>query len=230
MRVGIYGDSFVKSSMDWLSWPSYLSKMYDVEVYGSPGTSIEKTTQDFIENYQKYEKNVVILTEPSRVYLPNNPYFKNMYLNEIFIKNLTKDIDKKDQKEILDYFHFHIKYVNDADINFTKYLAYRNFIKSFNTDVLIIPAFRLEKANEIIPLVEISVIDTTTKTSYAKKLETLCTTDGDPRPCHMSVTNNFIFANKVARWIRKGKFKHSKKDYVVSPTYEDLFENLLDNT
>ena len=227
MKIAIYGDSFVKSSMSSYSWPEFLKKDYDVIVDAAPGASIEYVLKKFNENQQNFDKIIIVLTEPSRIFLPNHPHFQHMYLNEIFIKNLTKDISQKHQKEILEYFYFHTKYVHDEEVCRLKYLAFNDYILKKRPDVLILPAFTVND-NSIMPLSCISNIDTSHKV-YGRKLYKESSTVGDPRPCHMSVPNNLILSKKIKKWIKTGKFSHLVNDYVSVENYEQLFKLPIDN-
>ena len=222
MRVGIYGDSFVKSGMDWYSWPTFLKKQYNVTVDASPGVSIEYILKKFNQTHENFDKVIVVLTEPSRVFLSNHPHFKHMYLNETFIKNVTKDIPKIEQKEILEYFHFHVKYVHDNESCKLKYLAFKEYILKKRPDCLILPAFDLG-TDSIMPLVYISSIDFKHPV-YGKQIEEESLTNGDPRPCHINVTNNCILAGRIKKWIKLGKFNHTIGHYKTVDSYEDLFK------
>jgi hypothetical protein len=87
MKIGLYGDSFVTGSMPKLPDGSYdvgfnyhWSKLleqelgHDITNLGESGSSIYETYVKFINQHERFEKNIVVLTIPGR-------YFKKIKLS-----------------------------------------------------------------------------------------------------------------------------------------------------
>lgn len=226
MKLGIYGDSFAAAPTNRRSWITPLL-VYDTQIYADDGVSVDYTLKTFVETHEMFDKVIVCLTEPSRVYIPNHPNFNHMYLDEIYIKNKTSKIPYSEQKKILDYFRFHVQYVQSREVEKHKFSAVYHYIKALRKkDCLILPCFNKEEKNMHMPLMDISRIDLINK-DYGKKLRDCCDNYGDPRQCHLSPINNFILGSKIKKWIRTSKFRHNIKDYQTTLTYEELLFNDL---
>jgi len=94
MKIAIYGDSFGNSMIDDLveridrdtrgkAWVELLADEYDVTNFAQTGSSLFYSYKLFLENNQKFDCNIFLVTDPNRITLPN----------EFDIPPLTKHIN-----------------------------------------------------------------------------------------------------------------------------------------
>lgn len=106
MKIGIYGDSFATSHIEHNpnSWYRILATRLNAELtnYAYGGTSVYWTYNNFLENHDKHDLNIVLVTEPNRYtkksVLPNVQYIPNLSNLEWAKTNLE---DITDEQEIL---------------------------------------------------------------------------------------------------------------------------------
>lgn len=86
MKIALYGDSFGTShiSTNPNSWYRILARRLDAKLtnYAYGGTSVYWTYNTFLQNYHKYDLNLVLITEPTRYTkkseLPNVQFIPNL--------------------------------------------------------------------------------------------------------------------------------------------------------
>ena len=109
MKIAIYGDSFATSHLPQNpnSWYRLLAGRLnaDIETYAYGGTSVYWTYNNFLDNYAKYDLNIVLITDPCRYtkksILPNIQYIPNIS-NLAWAKSQIENITPEQEISIRD--------------------------------------------------------------------------------------------------------------------------------
>ena len=92
MLIGIYGDSFAVDDKE-NGWINILRKKYNHRCtsFADSGTDIWFSYNHFIQNYQKFEYNIFVLTDLSREFNPN--FFNKKQLDRLRVAKLKYSIN-----------------------------------------------------------------------------------------------------------------------------------------
>ena len=90
MKIGIFGDSFADNKNGGtpfnqeVSWPSLLSNKFNVTNYSKAGSGVEYSLSKLFEFASKYDKLILTLTSPVRLYINPDHHHKLRDDNELY--------------------------------------------------------------------------------------------------------------------------------------------------
>lgn len=220
MKIGIFGDSFgdrgqgingySPETATSKAWPTYISEEFDITNHCISGSSLYHSAKLFLETHHLYDKIIFLVTEPGRIEVV--PAFRaNLIPHRIAHYEqaalLAEETNNHIYKVAADYFVYFSNFEKESMFHY----ALLEKLKHTRTEnVLFLPCFRLsfdepDRNND--ELFEISNLDTIN--AEAMKY-------GDTRHCHLSDKNNFIFAQKIKKWIQTNIWEYDINDFVRS--------------
>jgi hypothetical protein len=196
MKVGVFGDSYASNveGNSTLSWVELLGKKYNVTNYSSSGTSLFFSMQLFEEYQAKYDKIIFLVTCPGRILLDETSCVNQGARSITGLRNCEYKIDSLDLSQedltvynaVKDYF----LYVQNAEYDSYVHNLMVEEIKRKRPDTILIPSFK-DSFNGV----------TNSMRDVQEKEDGMNYVQEDSRHCHMSETNNKIFASKVEEWL-----------------------------
>ena len=174
MKIAIYGDSFGNSLIEPLkeykecdtrgkAWVELFQDDYEVTNFSYPGSSLFYSYKLFLENNQKFDYNIFLVTEPNRITLPDEfdirPLSKHINLGIIHSLN-HKYSSKVTNDSRLDIIisalqSYYAIVHNEHAINIFHNLMLEN-INRINQNTIIIPCFNQSMPNTQVSLNSIS--------------------------------------------------------------------------
>jgi hypothetical protein len=230
MKIGIFGDSF--ASVKYVenttpTWVDILSTKYDVTNHALPGSNLYYSIKLIKDNHLKYDKIILVVTEPGRIKISKWLLSKNddgeQFVYGIKDHKITNKNNFNTSKKLAyEAAYQYFLYLKDFD--------YDNYIHSLMLDdvksciaknnFIIIPAFNnsLHNGNHS----SMCQIFEKENTHWNIDNETINRNYYDFRNCHMTAENNEIFATKAEEWIA-GKPVHINLDDFVTTTNKDFY-------
>ena len=227
MKIAIYGDSFGNSMINdtveridrntrGKAWVELLADDYDVTNFAHTGSSLFYSYKLFLENNQKFDYNIFLVTESNRITLPDEfdipPLTKHINLSFVdslkhtYSSNATSDSRLTYIISALESYYAIVH--NDHAVDIFHNLMLEN-INRINQNTIIIPCF-----NDSIPNTEVSLNSISgyefydSKVMYYLKEKNYCNftpiedengkwTYNDYRKCHLNEENNKILFNLI---------------------------------
>jgi hypothetical protein len=209
MKIGVFGDSYAEhtaANPAHLEWWQYVQQCPNIEIdnYGFGGSSLYYTWKQFHTHQHKYDKVIVCLTKPNRLWMPHLPKdwqsehvhaldalkhrtFKNPYAARIMKNALTS------------YYKYIVNLEEQQDI----WKLQIADIKRTRPDGLYLACFPDDEIiSDYMPLFEISKLD-----------GDLIGTQRDTRANHFNDKNCRIFAKKIETWIQTNQFSLDIEDF-----------------
>lgn len=221
MKIGIFGDSYssVLPTHTGLAWPSILEQDFEVENYSLPGETMQFIYSNFMDNYHKYDKVIVVPTYPIRF---NSEFCKISSLPHLeFLKDKTTWTLK--QTKILDAVYNYMVYaLEDKIMERNHIMAYNAMIKVMQgtgKDILWIPAFHFLHSMwpSVTTLGQITAMEQTAWGSQWTEYTRQKGGGGDARQCHLTEENNLRLARLV-----KNKLPSLSRSEYLDYTLEDF--------
>jgi hypothetical protein len=226
MKIAVFGDSFADDYHMWPnpytgvgpSWVDYLrNQNIEIDNYADGGTSLFYSYQQFISQYQKYDKIIFIVTSPGRLSVPTSDNRTEEFFSsravEIQLKNCIDYERKRKLNAISDYFVY-VK--NDTFDSVVHKLLIEDISKKHN-DILMIPCFVDSGIDEQMPLRNISAFEA----KFWNMNEILPNSDTvyDARKCHMCEENNLMLGQEIYNWVKTGNYSLTQENF-KTPTKE----------
>tara|TARA_B110000503_G_scaffold70011_1_gene109029 strand:+ start:387 stop:1022 length:636 start_codon:yes stop_codon:yes gene_type:complete len=209
MKIGVFGDSYTEhaaANPAHLEWWQYVQQSLNIKIdtYGYGGSSLYYTWKQFHTHQHKYDKVIVCLTKPNRLWMPHLPEdwqsehvhtldalkhrtFKNPYAAKIM------------KKALISYYKYIVNLEEQQDI----WKLQITDIKRTRPDGLYLACFPdKEIISDYMPLFEISKLD-----------GNLMGTQRDTRANHFNDKNCKIFAKKIETWIQTNQFSLDIEDF-----------------
>lgn len=227
--LGIFGDSFadpyhghdVEPTFHNLGWPNLLDT--HVSIYALNGSSIYYTYKKFIQNHHKHEKNIVIITNPSRIPIEPSDYVKN---HKPWMLGITstgmvdyllekKFISKQENIDILTAFkhwYDHLM-IHSGFFDFASLMIEQ--MKRLRPDTIFIPAFDPPQTDDtVLPLNGpgvVSYMSLEFNGWFNKTGTDTCYKYYDNHPehrtiCHLTIEGNELVAKHVKDALSKGQW------------------------
>ncbi len=226
MRIGIYGDSYA-DNMEWspvTCWATLLSQKYQVTNYGVQGSSLYYSVVNLLKNFKKYDKNILIVTQPGRLMIPDSfpvSHVRNRCIAGMGMIDSLK-YNLKEDSHLAEFYNTAKQYfllLQDFDYEtYIHNLMVEDILKKV-PGVILIPAF----SNSMSSFNGSSMYDITLKETVAwGETESSLKKYNDVRNCHMTAENNAIFADKVEQWIN-GADAYINVDDFCSPTNKEFY-------
>ena len=228
MKIGIFGDSFADPTQmnPTPTWSSILSEKHEVDNYAIMGSNLYYSISLILKNYWKYDKVVLVVTQPGRIMIPENypvSQQKKRFIPGIATISHLKD-NIKPGEEYLDKFyqaaHQYISLLQDLRYEIYVHNLMATDITSRIPNIIAIPAF----VSSGIHIQKNAMMDIYTKECLA--WNSFPYSPQDRRNCHMTAENNVIFASKVEEWIN-GSPVYINVDDFVTPANKEFY--LLNN-
>lgn len=229
MKIAIYGDSFgyehpifgidhPKLKEINPSWVTLLRNEYSVENFCYPASDLYFSYNNFISNYEKFDLNIFIATNPHRLSVKHNNQFIHNSGYPSAKAKLKTDTDpsrNKIHKASVDYF----LYLQDDERDNVFSTLIKNSVKTLDKDCIIIDAFGKD-----------GLFNITTMEDKSWKITpsyTLLDSFLDLRYCHLTEENNYILYNLIDKCIKnKSSFKFDLLNF-VTPSFDERKKYLI---
>jgi hypothetical protein len=221
---------------------------YNIQNFAEAGSSLFFSYNKFLKSYKTFDKIIFITTSPGRFSIPDSANINSPWVSRhvvpVSLKAdydgmdylIGKSIDEKTKqqfihhKRILHAVEDYFTYLYDDGQDVHNNIGLVNNLLVMHPDILIIPTVTNPAA------VDFGLSDPGNNTDkYPSVLTDICkkeiTVTGndffevakvgrDKRHCHMSETNNTIFANKIANYLKTGEFTLNLDDFVYDKTLD----------
>jgi hypothetical protein len=226
MKIGIFGDSFGDDYTMWPtpytdvgpSWVDYLrNQNIEIDNYSRGGSSLFYSYQNFISNYQKYDKIIFLVTTPGRITVQMEDEQNRDWFNFSQVENELKhcfDVERKIKlNAIRDYFI----YVKNSTFDDVVHKLLIEDISKKHNDMLMLPCFEWSGIANQIPLFDIPKFEA--KLWNMKDLLPNSDTEYDARKCHLCDENNLMLGQEMYHWIKTGSYSLKQENFKI-PTKE----------
>lgn len=230
LKIAVFGDSYGARAFtghaDHLSWPEMLAQDgYNITSYCENGSSLDFAYMTFLQQYKQYDVVIFLATYPDRILLP--PTVPDFTGNDRHLAPTT--VDSKEQ--LTQKFISDQRYMSDNAPQLREYLRILNAAKEYFAHLHWMH-LAIEKGNAILARVKklapnslilsnnncyYEELDNPLELSQLTRLEyanVAVPEWPDPLHCHMTQTNNRIFASKIAEWLETGVLSVSTDDFV----------------
>ena len=160
LRMAIYGDSFgdagfikleqgVRNIERW--WTTLLAKKMNARVvdnYSAGRTPFIFSYKNFLNNYKKYDVNIVLVTDPCRYtkpisfsidYIKNKPQYRGPNINTLESFRKEPKLTKEDIAQIDNIINWHM--VSDSDFMKTAHNLMIKEIMRLDPNTILVPCF-----------------------------------------------------------------------------------------
>lgn len=208
INLGIFGDSFADdtNTNNSESWIDVIRKTekYKIINYARAGSSFWYSYKQFIEHNQKYEKNIVLVTTPHRLVIPEDsnidvPKFINyqQVLERFYSLNDNQESLKKDYELIKNYYEKIHNWEQDESLHA---LMLKEII-NLRPDTIVY--YSIPPSKDIFSLFHVVMFECAAlnidillrdKWTYTSNMLTKLHQQGrrDSRKCHMTEENNQV--------------------------------------
>lgn len=212
MKIGIFGDSFGLegisgwgSGMTYKSWSTIIKEHYPLtENFCQGGSSLYYTYLTLSRLEQSFDKFIILITSPGRIYLPDLPYEYRHAPSLASIEYKLRMIDnlqvRLTYKAVIDY-GLHVQDYGGFDTTVHKLLVEK--LQQIYSQSLFLPCFSDSMPGSNCCLLDISLLD-----DFSIGV--------DCRHAHLNYENNIILANKVIDWIDGRDFNFQLSDFTKS--------------
>jgi len=210
MNIGIFGDSYASNTADnpTLSWVDWLRTKYTVTNYAVSGTSLFFSLMLFEKNQADFDRIIFVVTCPGRILLDDSSCLGSGARSITGLRNCeykinTLDLSKEEltvYNAVKDYF----LYVQNSQFDSYVHNLMVEEIKRKRPDVILIPSFK-DSFNGV----SVSMRD------IQEKEDGMIYVQEDTRHCHMSESNNKMFASKVEDWLAGNPVRIDIDDYTT---------------
>ena len=226
MKIGIFGDSYANLKENTTpTWVDILSEKYNITNFGIPGSGLFYSINEIKKHHLKYDKIILVVTDPGRLQLPDwidagkdklNKFFTGLYDFKLVVptSNFTNEVIKEAVKQYFIYLQNQVydRYVHSLMVA---------DIKTIRPNIILIPSF----GSSSFVFTGASMYDITLKENTAWGFADpaiIAEKYRDRRNCHMTAENNVIFAGEVEKWIN-GEPVHINLDDFVITTNKDFY-------
>ena len=207
MKIGIFGDSFAYWKLnDTPTWSEILNEQYEVTNYGAHGSNLYWSIGNFLQHKHKFDKIIFIVTLPGRLLIDPDPNTSPCHLPNIdtamsLLNQMSDPATRAMISAAIDYF----KYLDSASYNEYIHKLMYNDLCSHKTDNTLI--------------IDFSVLSSiTSMENTAIGLPSVMPEDViETRNCHLTPSNNKIFADVVDNWITTGDFNINYNQFNYLP-------------
>lgn len=202
LKVGVFGDSFgyedsifsnksVESRSIGKSWVTLLRDHVNIDNYCKPGSDLYFSYKNFIENYQKFDKNIFLITNFNRFSFKFQNGFVHAHSFNSAKSQLKNNIGEKQRalKASMDYF----LYLQDDEKDIMLRDLFINDIVSKSNNTIFINCFGANSLNEIMQQ-ENQVWNLPSRYTFNEKFI-------DIRKSHLTNQNNEILFGKVLKYL-----------------------------
>lgn len=238
-KLVIYGDSFAKSSgfaqhlnhelakpnLCW-SGSSILTDNYEIDNFSSHGGDFYSYYDMFINNHEKYDRIVFIVTDHTRIgFEYKNKHFCLSGLHNFeqdrdwAIQHFDNEFDKLKVNELFESARIHIMYTIRDKLYEAGTARLIKEIQEIRPDAVIIPAFENQYLDKEI-FNDFFLCQVHNMETYIYNISDNFNQFLDLRPAHMSIENNEILANYVYNRLQGNNMKLSL-DMFVKPKPEE---------
>lgn len=208
MKIGIFGDSFAyEKRNETLTWSEMLGEKHEVINYGSAGSNLYWSIKQFLQFKNNFDKIVFIVTLPGRLLIPDHVTSSievPIHIPNINTATTSLDAFQRDAtREVITTCINYFKYLDDQTYNeYVHKLMYNDLLTYKNDNIVFIDSSFIANISTI----EYESIGLTLEDEYNNNLT-------DVRNCHMSFSNNNLFARKIDEWIETGNFNLDYKNF-----------------
>jgi len=225
MKIGIFGDSYAADNKmnPTDSWVDVLRHSHEVENHAQEGSALYFSIRKLKEHYQKYEKIIFVVTQPSRIKLGRHiPHANPKELNISHwphIKHLIKDANSRGifKGPLIDAYEAamgYYTYIQDNDYDdYVQTLMIEDILK-IHHDIMLIPSFTTSIPNKM----HNGLVQIREKENLAWGCGYFMPDDiYDTRNCHMTKENNLILAEKILDNFNSNFLDLNLDDFVAPP-------------
>ena len=230
------------TGMSWAEILDKKHGYYRQSNFAEPGSSLFFSYDKFLKSFNHFEKIIFVVTSPGRFSLPPHIEIHKQFLSrhivpvsleadfeglDSMIKTTTNQEEKNlfvSHKRVLEVVENYFAYLYDDNQDVHNNIGLMQNLMAMRPDALIIPTIRNGVADRLgLPDPSLDTIkfpsvltDITQReiTVTGKDYFSMAGSGRDRRHCHMSETNNEIFADKIADYIETGNFALNADDFV----------------
>lgn len=238
MKIGIFGDSFADNKNGGtpfnqeVSWPSLLSNKFNLTNYSMAGSGVDYSLSKLFEFASKYDKLILTLTSPERLYINPDHHHKLRDDNELYHHIRPADIRKR-KKDVFfnkasDVALESFDIFNNTDFDNIRMALYIKALRyHFGEKLLLLSCTKMNTrynigfnawAHNELSLIDIFYYENETLFPDGK-----IDWDNDQRSCHLTHWHHNMLYSKIVKWIHTNKFKLTKKD-LVSLNKDELIQ------
>lgn len=229
MKIGIFGDSFADDKNGGTplnrqqSWPSLLSNKFNVVNHSKAGSGVEYSLSKLFDFANRYDKLILIVTSPERLYINPDHHHKLLDDNELYhhlrpvdIKRRKKDIFFNKASDVaLESFDI----FNNTDFNNMRLALYIKALRDhFGQKLLLLSCTNqntmYNKSLNAWAHNELNLIDIFYYENEKLFLDGKVDWENDQRSCHLTHWHHNMLYSKILKWIYTNEFKLTKKDLV----------------
>jgi hypothetical protein len=221
LKLGIFGDSYgcsgmIDNDIPEKAWPEIIADtfIYEMENFSLGGSDLFFSYKKFIDNHNRFDKIIFLITSPNRIYIPNLNTFTNA--SQVFAKeNLAKNQDKPYFKAVIDYY----KYIHDEEKEMVFFELLLNNIASVRPDAILYPCFDLPFLKDF-SLSKITEFEDSVMGMNADILQQFYFKGlRDSRKCHMTGANNKLVAEMFMKRL-VGEELNIDESKIVAPEHD----------
>lgn len=213
--LGIFGDSFADDTYgeQGKSWIDTIrdANEYKITNYSKAGSNMWYTYSQFIENHNKNEQNIVLITNPNRIIIPkDSPLKVSSYMSYL---QVLEQFDNHGNSVTQDYILLRDYYekIHNSDQDESLHALMVKEIESLSPNTILY--YSIPPTEHIFSLFHITMfecrclgIDITTKDrwTYASNMVKKIHSKGarDQRKCHMTDDNNQVVGKMFLNRLR----------------------------
>jgi hypothetical protein len=230
------------TGMSWSEILDKKHGYYRQSNFAEPGSSLFFSYDKFLKSYNHFEKIIFIVTSPGRFSLPPHIEVHKQWASrhivpvsleadfeglDLMIKTTVTQEEKNlfvSHRRALEAVEDYFTYIYDDNQDVHNNIGLVQNLMAIRPDILIIPTIRNEVAANLgLPDPSLDTVRFPSMMTDISKREITVTghdyfsltgSGRDRRHCHMSETNNEIFADKIAEYIETGNFTLNADDFV----------------
>lgn len=230
MKIAIYGDSYAArypKARKEIHWYNILSKLLNVEIntFARVGSSLYFSYINFLENYEKYDCNIFLVTNPYRYTRPIRIANDDRFIHSTeAIDSLLENQDKRltdSDIETLEHLRSWFLVSDDKYMRTMHDLMIADIVRRDN-DIIMYPCFKNSRISETDP--DSFMYNWTLKCHNFFNIEFEDYSETTNIACHMTEEINQKFAEAMYKRIKTGKeiympenieHKHNLEHYYI---------------
>lgn len=218
MNIAIFGDSYAEKNRmsNQLSWFELLEEHgHQVTSFGEGGSSVVYSASLIEQHSDKFDFLIWAVTNPPRlsIQIDEKPNVLHFTQGNSHSNNKFKSVETKNKINAVEQY---FKYLLDFQDQELIASALVNYMMTKHSNLMIIPCFHdpLRLDFNLFVLCEKEINYYFPNWDLVEFFETY----RDMRRCHLSLENNKILADLIAKQLKPGIFQASYDDFVMNPS------------
>lgn len=202
MKVAIFGDSYGEKRLEnpTDSWMDILSQNYTIDNFSVGGSSLYFSYTNFVQNHEKYDKIIFLITNFGRQWLKKCETIKHIsgYATaDFWSKQANNDRDRFLLEALKNYF----LYIQDDGFEKTVHDLLVQKIRDIRKDSLLVPCY-----GDSLPEPTDNCLFYGCQKDWQYFNFEYTNEYDDSRHCHLNEMNNIIFAKELLYYLETNNF------------------------